>query len=163
MFSNFEKIFYQIKNTLLNSADLKKLVYYNTADALSRAEPSYSEAESSIYIKPIIYVYDDSPEYGISSFISIGMVESIILDGSIRSSIKISIACDRQIWELNNDKVRSLAILSEVANALDGMKFEAAGRMILRVIKEIYFNNDLVGYTALFDINEEKGDVVNEF
>lgn len=163
MFSNFEKIFYQIKNTLLNSADLKKLVFYNTADALSRAEPLYTEAEPSIYIKPIIYVHDDSPEYGISSFISIGMIESIILDGSIRSSIKVSIACDRQIWQLNNDKVRPLAILSEIANSLNNMKFEAAGRMILRVVKEIYFNNDLVGYTALFDIDEEKGDVVNEF
>lgn len=163
MFINFEKIFYQIKNTLLNSADLKKLVFYNTADALTRAEPTLEEASPSIYIKPIIYVYDDSPEFGISSFISIGLIEAVILDGSISGSIKISVACDRKVWELNGDKVRPLAILSEIANSLDGAKFEAAGRLYLRIVKEVYFNNDLVGYTALFDIEEEKGDIVNEF
>lgn len=163
MFSNFEKIFYQIKNALLNSADLKRLVFYNTADALIRAEPTYAEAESSIYLKPVIYVYDDSPEKGISSFISIGLIESIILDGSISSSIKISVACDREIWVLNEDRIRPLAILSEIANKLDQAKFEAAGKLNLRVVKEIYYNNDLVGYTALFDIDDEKGSVVNEF
>lgn len=163
MFTDFEKIFYQIKNTLLNSADLKKLVFYNTPDALSRAEPAYDEAELSIYIKPIIYVYDDSPEYGISSFISIGLVESMILDGSISTSLKVSIACDRQIWELNDDRVRPLAILSEVSNALNEAKFEAASKLVLRIVKEVYFNNELVGYTALFDIQAEKGDVINEF
>lgn len=163
MFTDFEKIFYQIKNTLLNSADLKKLVFYNTSDALSRAEPTYNEAEKSIYIKPIIYVYDDSPEYGISSFISIGLIESMVLDGSILASLKISVACDRQIWELEDDRVRPLAILSEISNALNEAKFEAASKLVLRGVKEVYFNNELVGYTSLFDIQAEKGDVVNEF
>lgn len=163
MFTNFETIFYQIKNTLLNSADLKKLVFYNTADALTRAEPTYAEAEPSIYIKPIIYVYDDSPEFGISSFISIGLVEAAILDTSIMASLKISVACDRKVWELANDRVRPIAILSEIANNIDGLKIETAGRLTLRIFKEVYFSNELVGYTALFDIDEEKGSVVNEF
>lgn len=163
MFKNFEDLFYEIKNTLLNSSDLKKLVFYNTADALTRAEPKYSEASKSVYIKPIIYVYDDSPEFGISSFVSIGLIESLILDGAIRSSIKISVACNREVWELNNNRIRPLAILSEVSNVLDGKKFTIAGKLTLSVVKEVYYNNDLVGYTALFDIDEEKGDVVNEF
>lgn len=163
MFKNFEDLFYDIRNTLLNSPDLKKLVFYNTSDALSRAEPTYDEAKKSIYIKPVIYVYSDSPENEVSSFISIGLVESLITTGSIRSSIKVSIACDRSVWELNNFRVRPLAILSEVSNALDGMKFQAAGKLELVIVKEIYYNNDLVGYTALFDIDEEKGNVVNEF
>ena len=163
MFTNFESIFYQIKNTLLNSADLKRLVFYNTKDALTRAEPTYADAEKNIYIKPIIYVYDDSPEFGISSFISIGLVEADIFDGLIRSSIKISVACDRAVWELNDNRVRPLAILSAIGNSLDNTKFSTAGKLYLRVVKEVYFNNDLVGYTALFDIDEEKGDVVHDF
>jgi hypothetical protein len=163
MFTNFEKIFYQIKNTLLNSNDFKKLVFYNSADALSKSGiPTYEEAAQNVYVKPIIYVYDDSPEFGLSTFVSIGLFESIVLDGSLSSSIKISVACDRQVWELNDYRVRPLAILSEIAK-LNEMKFDVAGKLILRVVKEVYFNNDLVGYTALFDIDEEKGDVVNEF
>lgn len=163
MFLNFEKILYQIKNALLNSADLKRLVFYNTADALTRAEPTYAEAEPSIYIKPVIYVYDDSPEKGISSFISIGLIESDILDGSIRSTIKVSVACDREIWVMDENRIRPLVILSEIANKLDQTKFGAAGKLNLRMVKEIYYNNDLVGYTALLDIDDEKGSVVNEF
>lgn len=162
MFANYEKVFYEIKNTLLNSEDLRKLVFYNTPDALQKVAPTLNEAGQSIYIKPIIYVYADSPEFGLSTFISIGLIESIILDGSISSSIKVSVACDRKIWELEGNRVRPLAILTEISN-LDNLKLETAGKLIFRVVKEVYFNNDLVGYTALFDINEEKGDVVNEF
>lgn len=162
MFRNFEKVFYQIKNTLLNSEDLRKLVFYNTPDALDKVAPTIEEAAQSIYIKPIIYVYEDSPEYGLSSFISIGLIEGIILDGSIRASIKISVACDRKIWEMNDYRVRPLAILSEIST-LDTLKLETAGKLVFRAMKEVYFNNDLVGFTALFDIDEEKGDVVHEF
>lgn len=162
MFANYEKIFYEIKNALLDSETLRKLVFYNTPDSLIKTTPTIAEAGQSIYIKPIIYVYEDSPEYGISTFISIGLIESIILDGSIASSIKVSVACDRKIWEMNDNRVRPLAILSEISN-LDNLKLETAGKLVFRVVKEVYFNNDLVGYTALFDISEEKGSVVNEF
>lgn len=162
MFTNYEKIFYEIKNALLNSEDLRKLVFYNTPNALDEVAPTIMEAGQSIYIKPIIYIYADSPEFGLSTFISIGLIESIILDGSISSSIKISVACDRQIWEMDNNRVRPLAILSEISK-LDNLKLGAAGKLTFRIVKEVYFNNDLVGYTALFDIDDEKGDVVNEF
>lgn len=162
MFANYEKVFYEIKNALLDSEDFRKLVYHNTADALSRGTVTVAEAAQSVYIKPIIYVYQDSPEFGISTFVSIGLIESIILDGSINSSIKVSVACDRKIWELNDNRVRPLAILSEISN-LDNLKLETAGKLVFRVVKEVYFNNDLVGYTALFDVVEEKGSVVNEF
>lgn len=162
MFSNFEKVFYQIKNTLLNSSDLRKLVFYNTPDALDKVAPTIAEAAESIYIKPVIFVYEDSPEFGLSTFISIGLIEGLILDGSITASIKISVACDRKIWEMNNNRVRPLAILSEIA-VLDNLKLETSGKLVFRVFKEVYFNNDLVGFTALFDIYEEKGDVVHEF
>ena len=157
-----KKIFYEIKNALLNSEDLRKLVFYNTPNALDEVAPTITEAGQSIYIKPIIYIYADSPEFGLSTFISIGLIESIILDGSISSSIKISVACDRQIWEMDNNRVRPLAILSEISK-LDNLKLGAAGKLTFRIVKEVYFNNDLVGYTALFDIDDEKGDVVNEF
>lgn len=163
MFRNFEKLFYQIKTTLLNSADLKRLVFYNTSDALSLVEPTYEEASISIYTKPIIYVYDDSPEFGISSFISIGLIEGLGLDGSLQASIKITVACDRQIWNINNERIRPLAISSIIVDTLDNKKFDVAGKLIWRVVTEVFFNNDLVGYTMLFDITDEKGDVVNEF
>lgn len=163
MFRKLEEIFYEIKNRLLQSGDLKRLVFYNNSDALTRAEPTFEEAEASIYIKPIIYVYEDSPEAGVSSFISIGLIESIALDGSLSSSIKVSVACNREIWEMDNYRVRPLAIISEIVDSLDNTKLQAAGKLVFRIAKEIYFNNDLVGYTLLFDIDEEKGGVVNEF
>lgn len=163
MFENFEKIFYQIKNSLLDSANLKKLVFYNTPDALNRAEPLLAEASPSIYIKPVIYVYEDSPEIGISSFISIGLIEAQILDGSVEVSLKVSVACDRTTWELNDNRVRPLAILSEIEKQLNHKKFDTAGELILRVVKEVYYNNELVGYAALFDIIDQQGNVVNEF
>lgn len=163
MFLNLETMFYQIKNTLLNSTDLKKLVFYDTPNALSRQEPTLEEAAQSIYLKPVIYVYEDSLESNVSTFISIGLIESMILDGSIANSIKVSVACRRDIWELDENRVRPLAILSEIANSLDGLKLGAAGKLYLRIVKEVYFNNELVGYTALFDLDDEKGGVVNEF
>jgi hypothetical protein len=163
MFHNFESIIYQIKTTLLNSSDIKKLLFYNTSNALSRVEPTYDETKISIYVRPIVYVYDDSPEYGISSFITIELAESLILDGSIQNSMKISVACARDIWELDNERIRPIALISFIANMINGFKFDAAGILELRVVKEVFFNNELIGYTMLFDITEEKGDAVHEF
>lgn len=163
MFTKYEKTIHQIKTTILNSETLRKLVFYNTADALSKITPTIAEAAVSIYTKPVIYVYDDSPEFGISCFISITYEEGILLDGSIESSIKVSIACDRQVWDLNDSRIRPLAIASEVANALDGTKFDAAGRLKIRVLRNVYFSNELPGFVVLFDINDDKGDVVNDF
>lgn len=166
MFRNFEDIFYQIKNRLLSSSDLRKLVFYNNSDALTnttRAIPSIEEASTNIYVKPIIFVTENSEEFGISSFISIGLVEAMIMDNAITGSIKVSVACDRQVWELEDNRVRPLAILSIIGDSLDGFKISSAGRLVIRVVSEVYFNNELVGYTTLFDIVEEKGSVVNEF
>lgn len=163
MFKNLESLFYQIRTTLLNSADLKKLVFHNTKDALERPEPTYDEALPYVYIKPIIYVYDDSPEKGMSSFISIGVIETQVLEGSTESSLKVSVACHRDVWELDNSRVRPLAILSEIAKQINNKKFGPAGQIELRIVKEVYYSNDLVGFAALFDIIDETGDIVNEF
>lgn len=163
MLNNYEKLFYQIKTTLLNVPNLRKLAYYNTPNALSQPVPKIEEAEKSFYTRPIIYIYADSPEYGINTFISIGLVEAVVLNGSIDASIKISVACKRDIWDLDNNKIRPLSIISEIISALDGVKFATAGKLNLRIIKEVYFNNETVGYTALFEVEDEKVGVVNEF
>lgn len=163
MFRNAEKLFSQIKTALLESSDLKKLIFYNTPDTLSRPEPTDSEAKACMYTKPIIYIYEDSAEKDISSFISIGIVEALIQPGSIVYSIKVSVACTRDIWDIDNDRVRPIAILSEIANTLHNRKFSAAGKLVLSVFKEVYYNEEVIGYTALFDVEDAEKGVVNEF
>lgn len=163
MFQNIEKTLFQIKRTLLNSSDLKKLIVYNTPDALTKAEPSYADAESAIYIKPIIYIYEDSPESGVSSFISIGLIQAEIDNNSFSSAIKISVACDREVLILNNDRLRNLALVDCIIEQINNHKFQAAGTLQARIVQEIYYDDsDYIGFAILFDIDDSYGDVVDE-
>lgn len=164
MFSNFEKLIYEVKNTLLSSDDLKKLMFYPTPDALEKTiVPSYEDMKDRITARPVVYVYEESLEYGATSFISIGIIEFALDSGSIAAGLKISIACKREIWELNNNRIRPIAILSIIGNLLNNKKLSVAKKLDMKSAPEIYFNDELVGFTALFDVTEEKAGEVHEF
>lgn len=163
MYKNIENIFYQIKNELLNSADIKKLIFYNDPSALSKPEPSREEVSSRIYVRPIIFIDNDAEVADTGTFISIGMVESIIDYTSFQSSIKISIGVNRETWELDNYRIRPMAILSEVIDRIAYKKYNAAGKLLPKVVQEVFYSTNVTGYVLLLDIDEETGDVVDEF
>lgn len=163
MLQNIESVLYEIKNTLLDSEDLRKLLFYDTPNALSRSVPLISEVEDYIKIKPIIILNENSNNDGITSFISIGMIEGENFDNSAEFSFKVTIASNRRIWELDNNRIRTLAAARLIEERLHEKKFASAGKLLLVIVKEIYFNSEIIGYMMMFDLRDETGETVNEF
>jgi hypothetical protein len=162
MLQNIESVLYEIKNTLLDSEDLRKLLFYDTSDALSRSTPLISEVENYILLKPVVVLNEESSN-GITTFISIGLLESELYDNSSQSLIKISIATNRRIWELDDLKIRPISIAKEVKQRVHNKKFSSASPIQLSSLKEVYFNSEIVGFLLMFDLIDEEGDIVNEF
>lgn len=163
MLQNIESVLYEIKNTLLDSEDLRKLLFYDTSNALSRSTPLISEVEDYIQIKPIIILNENSNNDGITTFISIGMIEGENFDNSAEFSFKVTVASNRRIWELDNNRIRTLAAAYMIEKALHEKKFASAGKLLLVIVKEIYFNSEVIGYMMMFDLRDETGETVNEF
>ena len=163
MLQNIESVLYEIKNTLLDSEDLRKLLFYDTPNALTRSAPLISEVEDYIKIKPIIILNENSNNDGITSFISIGMIEGENFGNSAEFSFKVTIASNRRIWELENNRIRTLAAARLIEERLHEKKFTSAGKLLLVIVKEIYFNSEIIGYMMMFDLRDETGESVNEF
>ena len=163
MLLNIESLFFEIKNLLSSDEVIKKLLFYNDSDALEKVTPTLADVESHFFIKPIIYVYEDSPEANINNFLSIGYVKGTPLEGSTRHMLKISVASERRLWELKDNKIRPLRIANKVIEKINKRKFGPATILKLDDIREVHFSNDLVGYILLFELWDEQGDIVNEF
>ena len=163
MLQNIESVLYEIKNTLLDSEDLRKLLFYDTTNALSRSTPLISEVKDYIQIKPIIILNENSNNDGITTFISIGMIEGENFDNSAEFSFKVTVASNRRIWELDNNRIRTLAAARLIEERLHEKKFASAGKLLLVIVKEIYFNSEIIGYMMMFDLRDETGETVNEF
>lgn len=162
MFDNVEKVFKEIKSVILSSSEVKKLLVYTTPDALLRSEPSYEEAEKHIKLKPVLYLVEEA-ENEVNNFITIGMIESTILNGMTSSIFKIIIASDTRNWLLENEGIRPLKILNIVAQLLYNRKGAAAGKFTPYSVKEVYYNNNVVGYTLLVEVSDMQGTTSDEF
>lgn len=163
MLENVEKVFYEIKDLILSSEKLRKLLVYTTPDALFRTAPTFEEADKHIKITPVVYLLEESEEKEVNHFISIGMIEAGIFDSLIIPMFKITIACDTRSWELDKNGIRPLQIVSEVLSLLYHTKLSTAGKSKPTVIKEVYYNNKIVGYTLVLELQEPIGSSIYEF
>lgn len=163
MFEKIEELLSSIRIKLLTSEKIRKLLYYNTEDCLEKPAPTIQEVEKLIMLKPIVDVTETSPENNMPSFISIAMTETDIYDDGINTGLKLAIATHRNIWQLNNKKLRPFQIVSEIEKLLNKQKFSTAGKLMMRVVKEVYFTEELVGFIVLLDVVDELGDNLHDF
>lgn len=159
IFKTLQKALYEIKNILLNSEDLRKVMFYSDFDPLSKSTPTIDEVKDLFLVKPVIFVNETSVEYNTNTLISIGVVEGEKLTKSGATSIKILAVADRKIWEVADNGLRPFMMAEEIENLLDKTKLSAAGKLYFRVFREVYFNENLVGLALLFDLDTEDGSV----
>lgn len=162
MFISLEKMLIEIKNTLLNSTILRKTLFYSDKTALSKEAPEVEEVENMVRLDPVIFVESLTDELETNALINIGIVEGELYSGSVETAVKILIMVDRRIWFLEDDKIRVFQMAEEVRKLVDGLKTSAAGKLELKLFKEVYYNSNLIGFALLFDVYAED-DIVDEF
>ena len=156
MLKNYINCAKKIKNKLITNPKIRQILFYNTANALSKDIPSESEILNGNYIltKPMESLSLNNIENMQSTFIST-IVENISFgESSNAAAIQISIACSNDIWDLN-EGCRLLLLAEEIINMVRFQSFGFAGKMELDSMEIANYNGNLTGYDLLFLITDE--------
>lgn len=155
MVDNFERMLFEIKNELLQDENIRRLLYYNDADALSKAAPSVETVKDYVNTKSLVALADETLSEGLSNFISLSVPEIEFNDVEEVALIKISIAVSTDCWELKDNKIRPLQILARVKSRLKNIKFHAVGTLVFDTATLTYYNKQLSGYTLVVGAIDE--------
>lgn len=138
-------------NKILSNQRLKKLLYYQVKDPLSK--PNLTEEESlslfgqQIKMVPKLYVDKDLLTYMIISF-----------DNFIESSnpqfrdniIEFDIICHFDSWQLNDFDLRPYRIAAELDSMLDKQKLTGIGLLEFVGASQIILNSEFAGLCLMY-------------
>lgn len=138
-------------NKILSNQRLKKLLYYQVKDPLSK--PNLTEQESlslfgqQIKIIPKLYVDKDLLTYMIISF-----------DNFIESSnpqfrdnlIEFDIICHFESWQLNDFDLRPYRIAAELDSMLDKQRLTGIGLLEFVGASQIVLNSEFAGLCLMY-------------
>ncbi len=138
-------------NKILSNKRLKKLLYYQVKDPLSK--PNLTEEESlslfgqQIKMVPKLYVDKDLLTYMIISF-----------DNFIESSnpqfrdniIEFDIICHFDSWQLNDFDLRPYRIAAELDSMLDKQKLTGIGLLEFVGASQIVLNSEFAGLCLMY-------------
>lgn len=138
-------------NKILSNQRLKKLLYYQVKDPLSK--PNLTEEESlslfgqQIKMVPKLYVDKDLLTYMIISF-----------DNFIESSnpqfrdniIEFDIICHFDSWQLNDFDLRPYRIAAELDSMLDKQKLTGIGLLEFVGASQIVLNSEFAGLCLMY-------------
>ncbi len=153
---------YQIKNKIKANSEIRKLIYYTEANALSKSEVSYSTVDELVTLKPIFNM--NAGGFNRNSFISIAVtnVESSGDEGMFKGILRINVICKNSTWELEENRIRPLKIIGILKGILDNEKFDVSHKLYFLNMQTIVIDEDNSGYMVLFRIAEGAG-LINDY
>lgn len=152
-----EKVMFEVKDILLNSPKLRRLVYFDSPDALTKATaPTRVEVEfledgttNAEYITLFPFLQTGITEYGRNTYIMISL-PSVDLDtsedGNIYPAIFITAVTNLEHYLLSDSKLRLLQICDEIIKLIDNHKFSFATKAEVIKMEEVLFDNQIYGY-----------------
>ena len=153
-----EKDIYSIRDYLAKDDEISKLLFYPTRNALQRDNVSASLINEYIFLSP---VFDTTREpFDKNTFISITLAntEWNDEDGTHMGAFRINVFSEIDLWELDEDRVRPLAILSKMIEILDQKKLKSSHKLFYISSDLTTLDKNIAGYTALFGIVDGGGD-----
>lgn len=158
---NIQKMIYEVEILIKSDGGIRNLLYYTTADALTKTQVDIATINDYIFCSP---VFETTIEpYNKASFITISLaklqpIEDTLYDGVLR----INILSQLNIWEINNQKIRPLEIANRVIEKIDNVKLSHSHTLVFEGIDLAVLDKNISGYAILFSINEGSG-LENEF
>ena len=159
----------QIKRDLLLDADIRKLLYYDSAKmAELKSEenipfeeldvPAIELVRGNIFLQPIVEV-DNQPPFDKKVFMSITSPSmGFETADSVEYAIKISIQMDKTNWVYDGDKIRVYRLAHLVINKLDGVKYDCATELQFEQMLETVTDKTTTGKSLLFSIVDGVGE-----
>lgn len=153
MLERIQKMLDDIKGIILNNADIRKLLYHDSNNALNMVDVDKRIVDKYVTLHPI-YQFENKDDYSQNSMINIYLStadvneEQTLVAGVIRINILINL--DR--WDLVDGKNRALELVDRIYNLLNNKKIRISNPIVFDSFQEMIASKTLVGYAMLFSI-----------
>lgn len=158
MLDNLQTAIYEIKHQIKINSDIRKLLYYDTRDALLRSEVSILDIDPYIFLSPVFEI-NSTPPYDKTTFISIHLAKGETDDEEnlLNSVLRINILTRNDLWEINNQKIRPLEIANLIIKELDNRKVAISNKLFFVSVESSILDKNTTGYILLFGLVEGGG------
>lgn len=151
-FLSMEKDLGIITGLMLKNQRLKKLLYYTTPDALSKApltdDQSYGLFGRNIKIVPKFTVDKSVLNYIVVSFDNYSTNAS---NPEFRDNlITFDIVCHFDQWQLKDFELRPYRIAAEIDAMIDKQHLTGIGKIHFLGCNQLVFNNEFAGITLMY-------------
>ena len=146
---NLNKGLYEIKTALLANEEVRKLLFYDQKDALEKTAPEISDVKDYIGFFPI--TESGITDYKKNTFIAITVPK---LDTDLQEKENIyfgfylTVISKKDVWELNDNKVRIISLCDEIIKALDGKKISFPTPLEVVGMQQIVYDASTCGYVV---------------
>ena len=151
-FLSVEKDMGIIANKLLQSDRLKRLLYYDTPDALTKPNLTSEQAEKlfgkNIKNIPKLYVDNSVLQYIVINFDNFTTNKN---NPEFRDNIiEFDIICHFDQWNLNDYQLRPYRIAAEIDSLLDNQRLTGIGRLEFLGANQIILTDEYAGLCLMY-------------
>lgn len=159
--SNLDKVIFEIKTLLLKNENLKKLLKYNTPDALAGEAVVKSEVADFVKTSPALYMVEEDLDLNLNTFAVIYIPTISLSDQLNDVTYMVDLFTRKEILELNNNQLRLHQMLSEAIMSLNNKRISFAGRLNAVTANYVVAGNHYIGFQLEFNVIDEA--VENDF
>lgn len=151
-FLSVEKDMNLIVSKMLKDERLKRLLYYNSKDALDR--PNLTEDQSleligkNIKIVPKLYIDKEYLNYILISFDNFETSENPQFRNNL---IEFDIICHFDQWQLKDFSLRPYKIAAEIDSLFNNQRLTGIGKLQFATAGQILLNNNYSGICLLYE------------
>jgi len=158
IFENIQTGIFQIRDLIWASPDLRKLVFFDTPNAISSTTvPTIEEVKPHIVVSAIFDVTE--PPFDKNTIVSIVLNKGNYDDEKVllRGMVKITVLTRSDLWELTGNKIRPLEISNIIVEQLNNQKISSSHKLLFANIDLAILNENVNGYTISFFLEEGSG------
>jgi hypothetical protein len=155
--NNLQTMVYQAAQLIKTDSGVRNLLYYTTADALSKTAVDINAINDYIFLAP---VFDTTKEpFNKSCFITLTItkVRTDDEDKLLDSILRINVLCENSLWAINSSKIRVVEISDSIVSKLNGTKLKTSHKLNFQGMELVVLDKNISGYALLFNITEGGG------
>lgn len=162
MLENIQETLFQIRDTLINDEELRKLVYNDSNNALELDAPSKEEVSDYFSLAPI-FEFNTEAGYDHSCGISLVFTEFDEDEDieEVSATLVVNVIVNNAKWLLTNKKIRPLAIIDRITSLLLNKKFSVAVPLEFRGASNLILTKQISGYALTFGVLDGSAEIEN--
>lgn len=154
---NIQEAIFQVIALIQGNSEVRKLVYYDTPDALSQPDVSYSTPADHFTVSAIFDITE--PPFDKNTLISVVLTQGIRREdvSLIGGVLKVNILTRSGLWKLDNNKIRTLELANLIIDVLDSEKVAHSNKLFFSEMELSVLDENVNGYTLNFLITDGSG------